>query len=236
MADITQGRFYSNKNYLNTFYALDLTLINHFAGYLFDDDTNRIVYASDAYAFRKRSDSNNGLLNLPFMNFRITDVVPGDRTWWNATGYTTGVYIPDYQTKVLYKPFDITYEATVWYHKDYDMRYAITEILYDADNKTILQPSVSIDGQDKDLAFPALLGYDNIQYDPEYKEQDWLERNKIHSIALPFTVSTMALQVNADITIPETLCFNFANSKEFEGTEYDEVYQFTINQLTEEVE
>lgn len=230
------ANFYANKNYLNTFYSLDLTLINHFAGYLFDDDTDRIVYSSDAYAFRKRSDDNNGLLSLPFLNFRITDVQPGDRTWWNATGYTKGVYISQYETKVRYKPFDITYEATVWYHKDYDMRWAVTEILHDADNKTILQPSVSVGDQEEELAFPAVLGYDSIQYEPEYNEQDWLEQNKIHSITIPFTINTMALSINADITIPETLLFNFANSKEFEGTDYDETYEFVINHLTEEVE
>jgi len=192
--------FYADQNFLNIVYAVDIAIENHFKGLLFLGQSNRIVYASNAFAMRKRSDGNNGELDLPFLNYRLNNYEPGIRTWWNLSSYTQGIYVPELEEKVRYAPITLTYEATFWSHRVDELIYAISEMNFDADNTTTLVPTVEIDSLDFPLS--ALLTYTGNQYEPVYNEQDWLERNNIHNITLPFTIETMALKTNSDITIP----------------------------------
>ena len=192
--------FYADQNFLNIVYACDIALENHFKSLLFLGESNRLVYSSNAYAMRKRSDGNNGELDLPFLNYRLNNYEPGIRTWWNLSSYTKGVYIPELEEKVKYAPITLTYEATFWAHRVDELIYAISTMNFDADNTTTLVPTVEI--QSVDFPLSALLSYSGNQYEPTYNEQDWLERNNIHTITLPFTIDTMAIKTNSDITIP----------------------------------
>jgi hypothetical protein len=205
-----------------------------------------VQYSSNAYAFRKRSSNNSGLLKLPFLNFRQVGYEAGDRTWWNADLYTKGIFIEEIEQKVIAAPITIQYEASFWAHIQTDLQYAFSEIMFDADNKTILnlgseqvsKPYVEIDGET--VYLPAVLSYTGLDYEPEYNEQDWLEQNNIHSASLNFEVNTFALKTNANITIPTTLVFEFAHkfatADDVNTDDYDVAYEYVINQLTDEVE
>ncbi len=192
--------FYEDQNFLSVVFACDIAIENHFKSLLFLDQSNRIVYATNAFAMRKRSDENDGELDLPMLNYRMTNYEPGIRTWWNLSSYTQGVYIPELEEKVKYAPITLTYEASFWAHRVDELIYAISEMNFDADNTTTLFPTVEI--QSIDFPISALLSYSGNQYEPTYTESDWLERNNIHTITLPFTIDTMALKTNSDITIP----------------------------------
>ena len=65
MAQAITG-FYSTKNFIHVRHAINLALITHFSNMLFDGDTSRIIYSTNAYAFRTRSNQNDGNLSLPF--------------------------------------------------------------------------------------------------------------------------------------------------------------------------
>ena len=192
--------FYKNQNFLNMVYAVDIAIENHLKGLLFLDQSDRIVYASNAYALRKRSDQNNGELNLPFLNYWLRNEEPGPRPWWNSSSYTKGVYISELAAKVRYAPITLTYEVSYWCHRDDELKYAISEINFDSDNKTLLTPTVEIDSID--FPFTAALSYSGNQYEPTYNENDWLERNNIHTASLDLTLDTMSLKTNYAITIP----------------------------------
>lgn len=237
----TVSSYYSDKSFLDIMNAIDIALFGHFAGLLFGSDQTRVVYASNAYALRKRSDGNSGNLNLPFLNFKRDDYDPGLRSWWHAPTYTKGVYVPELEQKVIAAPVTIGYEASFWCHRADELRYAFSEIIFDADNKTIIdpdnaiiKPKVEIDGQE--VYIPILLNYESTTFDPTYDENDWLEQNKIHTAEISFTVDSFALKANTDITIPETVVFEFAHQNSLEVTDYDETLTRVINHITEEVE
>ena len=192
--------FYNDENFLSVVYACDIAIENHFKSLLFLGQSNRIVYATNAFAMRKRSDDNDGELDLPMLNYRMTNYEPGIRQWWNLSSYTKGIYIPELEEKVKYAPITLTYEASFWAHRHDELMYVISELNFDADNTTTLVPTVEI--QSVDFPISALLSYSGNQYEPTYTESDWLERNNIHTITLPFTIDTMALKTNSDITIP----------------------------------
>lgn len=225
------NRYYTNTNFLTIVYSVDYILIEHFANMFFNGDKSRIIYSSDEYAFRKRANQNEGNLNLPFMNFYMVNYDPGERTRWNVNAYATGLFIPELQTKVRFAPIQLDYEASFWTHTNYDINYAFSEFVWDTDNKTILKPWVNI--QEQEVAFPAHLSYDGLDFNPQYKENDWLERNKIHSASADFTVETLALKVNENISIPEEVVFNFAYSQGIEEGSFDEVYTKLIDHINE---
>jgi len=228
--------FYEDQNFLTTLSSVDLTIMNHFSNLLLLGELDRVVYSRDAYAFRERSNKNKGKLELPFINLKLTDYSMGLREWWNQTAYAKGLYIDELGDKIMFAPITLSYECTFWCHREDELRYAFTQVIADADNKTILQPSITI--LEKEVAFPALLGYNSPVFEPEYTEHDWLEKNKIHSASLPFNLDSFVLKIDGDevFWIPETLVLNFANAiPELTGTTYNETYQFVIDHVNETI-
>lgn len=226
--------YYQDSSFLNVLYIIDLSLISHFSNMLFSGDQSRVIYSSNDYAFRKRSDNNISNLNLPFMNFRLKNYEVGERIRWNLPSNSQGVFIDEIDAKMRFSPILLNYEASIWFHRDFDIKYAFNEIVWDSDNKTLLRPHATVDSVDID--FPAHLGYSGPTLDPQYNEKDWLEKNSIHSATIDFEIQSFALKTNTDVTIPTDLIFNFASHVEPIDENYLEALEFTINSLTEEVE
>lgn len=241
--------YYEGKEFYNIKYATDIVLENHFKNLLFPDelDLNKIIYSSNAYAFRKRAtnkdttiDVNN--LDLPFINYRMTDydnAIENRPTWFHNRGNADGIYIPELQEKIRFTPIRFEYESSFWCHRDDEMMYAIHELRWDSDNQTLLTTPITINTEI--FNFPTHLGYMGLKAEPEYNEQDWLERNKIHSISMDFEVHTWHIRRNpgSDTTwqIAEELIFDFVAQHGGENTtSFEENLQFVINHLTEEVE
>ncbi len=236
--------YYQDSNYVNVLYIIDLSLISHFSNMLFNGDQTRVIYSSNDFAFRQRSENNASNMNLPFMNFRLKSHTVGERIRWNLPANSQGVYIDQLDAKVRFSPIKLSYEASIWFHRDFDIKYAFNEIVWDSDNKTLLKPHATITSGSAggnpetsvDVDFPAHLGYDGPSLDPQYNEKDWLERNNIHSATIDFEIDSFALKTNNDITIPTDLLFNFADHLDADPENYLEALQFTINRFTQEVE
>jgi hypothetical protein len=228
--------FYSTNSFLNITYAIDIALYEHFGNLLLNGDQTRVVYSSNAYALRKRSDGNRGNLDFPFLNFKTTNYESGLRIWWNLSAWTKGIFLPDLEMKVITYPVTISYEASFWCKRDDEIRYAMSELLYDADNKTILKPEIEINSQI--VYFPALVEY-SPSYEPQYNEQDWLERNKIHTMTMDFTIDTFALKTNEDVSIPTEVLANFAMKNNIEeainSEDYNHTYQLVVDHISEDV-
>lgn len=211
---------------------MNMTLMSHYANMLFDGDQTRVIYASTEYALRKRAEDNPNL-DLPFMNFRIDDIQnKTDRPWWNHGLHIHGLYVPELQRKLRMNPITITYDATVFYHKYKDTLVGHTELLWDDSNETNLKATIQIDGQD--VHYPGMLGY-NLNFQPSYNENDWLERNKISTISVNFEIETFLILDNVNITIPDTVLFNFLVENQYDLTQIDDTYQAAIDHFNEEV-
>jgi hypothetical protein len=161
-------------------------------------NNNRIVYSDNAYAFRQRSkqiarlkeqELNYNNYDLPFINYKVKDVVNDSegREWFNQVANVRGVFISELGRNIRLAPVTINYEATLWVHTNDDLFYGNLLTMFDNSNETYLQPELTIDGYD--IPFYAGFGY-NLGFDTEYQQQDWLERNKIHNIAMDWTVVT----------------------------------------------
>lgn len=218
--------FFDKSTFLNTLYALDIALENHFAGYLLNSEVDRIVYSSTNYALRKRAKNNTwDSALLPFMNYKVDDITEGtDRLIWNSTGKIRGMWVPDLKKYVRYAPVTISYDSTVWYHQHIDNLWALTEIVWDDTSETVIDYTIKmndIDGNPKDLQLFGILGY-NFAYNPTYDQQDWLEQNKILSNTINFEIQTYILKEGQDAWLPDEVVLEFAHSKGLDPTEYDD--------------
>jgi hypothetical protein len=225
--------FYTDSNFLNVVYATDIALENYFSSLLFSGDLTRVVYSSNDYAFRKRSDDKKGNLDLPFLNYKLNNFEPGERLRWNLTAYQTGLYIPELTAKIQYAPITLSYQSSFWVHRWDDLIYAYDLLIAEFDNKTLIEPVVQIGSEQ--LKLSALVKFE-LEFNPTYTEQDWLDRNKISSISLDFTVDIFRLRTNFDITLVEDVVFEFASNHGYETNSYEETINLVVDHLTEEVE
>lgn len=231
--------FYSDSVFRNTVYAANAALVSHFASMLLDGDASRVVYSSTEYALHRRIETgqewNNA--NLPFMNYKVESVENGvDRRWWNAVLNTDGMWISELGRKVRLTPVTISYDATLFIHRDDEMQFAMAELLWDDSNETQVPFAISIEheGTAHDLGFPAVLGY-NLQYEPQFSRSDWLEQNKIHSIQINPSLETFIMKESYDAWVPEEVVFNFARSVGEDPQTYDEAYTFLVDHMNERV-
>ena len=109
---IINKSYYDNSNFINVFYSTILSIFNFFTENFFPDDPNRIIYASNTFAFRERlklQDSEEisafqvNSLNMPFMNFSISSsgITPNtERTWKNYSLEVEGMMDWDINKKI----------------------------------------------------------------------------------------------------------------------------------------
>lgn len=212
------------QKFQNTPYATHLAVENHFGALLFGKEEeqpplNRIVYATDAYAFRKKiemqPEEDNGVLNLPFMNYWLKNVQPQtERQLWNHITNIEGWYVPELETKFKMVPVTMEYEATVYFHQDRDLVYASSQLYLDDSNETILYPEIVYG--DYCMPLPAFLGYftTNFEYNASYNENDYLEQNSIYTLGFNFTLQSFFLYSNIEgFGITDEIMFNFLSYK-----------------------
>lgn len=186
-----QNFFYDYDHNSTTYFTSYVALKEYFANLLFDGDGTRIVPASNEQALRRRQDSIKEQTHLffPFMNLRrTTDFFRQDsKGHWNNRLFGDGIWVPEIGAKLQMDPVSIPYEATVWLSTEHDLHEAYRRLRFNEDGLTEIEFSTLINEQE----FCNFMQLNtDISYDPTYNDSDWLERNKIHTISVPFTVYT----------------------------------------------
>ena len=196
------NNYYSDSTWINTKYAADIALENHYTNMIFQNQPNRIVYSRDQYAFRQRSIQTTKLnntqvslqtLDLPFLNYHGTPVVGTDRKYWKQELNSSGIFIEELGYKIKATPITLNYEATFYFHKESDNLQAFEKLAWDESNETQINYDVLVDSEA--VSNIGILGY-NLDYDGMYTENDWLDRNNIHTVKADFELQTFILKGN----------------------------------------
>lgn len=205
--DLVGSSFYKTKYYKSgSSYMLDvilsttLELMNYFDNLFFLGDSSRVVYATNAYAFRARSQSLRGQensdlqpndLSFPFMNFSVRQggVSLADSVLYsNYQLKSSGVYIEELNKKAKLYPIVINFEGTYFTTQMVDAHIVTSRAFEQGALETVLKPSIWYKGQE--ISNIAKVKFDDIVLDDQYNEADWLEKNRIHTVGFSLSVYT----------------------------------------------
>jgi hypothetical protein len=240
------GGFYSNKSFINTKTSLILSLFDYFSNLFFDGDSNRVIYASNDFSFRKRMsqnkkdiDNENILiqnLNLPYMNFYMTDLQPTtERTWKSFPLELQGVMDWTIRKKLRISPVKISFEATLFTEKETDRHYIMSEAFWQGALERKLNPLLEIDGQSFSNIGVLKFG---LNFSDQYQEKDWLEKNRIRATSIDFEVDTFLIKTNTEgFCIPKEVLLSFATTHDLsthDWDDYDLLYQAVIDHINHE--
>lgn len=210
--DLYGSSFYNTKFWkngdsymLNSILSTTLALMDYFDRLLFVNDHTRVIYSSNAYAFRARLQSSRGNensdlqandLNFPFMNLAITQGgISLQSTRLNSTyeAKVSGVYIPELGKKVRLIPMEIRFEGTFYTTQMADAQMAIARVFRRASTELLLQPSLWYN--DTEIKNVANIVFDDVVLDDKYDETDWLEKNRIHTVGFTISASTYLVDI-----------------------------------------
>jgi len=241
--EILGGSYYDLSSFQNTIFSTILCMQQYWADFLFDGTLDRVVYAKNDFAFRRRIETQKldpdtvlqaTNLNFPFMNFSITGIQPDtDRRWKNFGLELDGIFNETIGKKIRMSPVKIQFEASYFTNKTNDLHYIMSELMWDDALETIVRPQLEIDGELFDNHGQLL--YNGMDFDSQYNENDWLEKNKINVIGMDFEIDTFLVKANTErFGIPKEVIFSFGHSQGLEGTP-DQVIQGVIDHLEEVV-
>jgi hypothetical protein len=204
----------TKSNYLMFSYAFDIAFEKMLADLFFNGDLSRIIYSGNNYCFRKRSRNNQeSSLDLPFINYKLvsTDKEPMIRSNYPAS--RRGIYIEELGTYVKYLPVTLSYEITFWSATDYDARVA--DALWSELRVLVSKLQYGVEINQKFLPLIGIFKWGGIDFEPEYEEQDWLEKEKIHSVAVNLDIETFQIWTPANFkaSVPESLILDFVTQK-----------------------
>jgi len=200
--------YFTDANYINLIDSLNIALETFF-GELISLNLNQFVYASNAYAFRRRSDLNKGNITLPFVNLKLKTITE-DNTFknWQYNIEHTGIYIEELGIKVAIRPVMFNYESSFWCTQEEEVHYTMTKLVFHGDDPS----TVTWYPQYGCQTFP-ILGHlawsGGPTMDTAYTENDWLTKNNIHNISMDFGIRSFVALANTDISIPDTILFKF---------------------------
>ena len=223
--------FYNDPSFLNSIYSLNISLEQYYANRILNGDGSRIIWASNQYSFFRRAQLNNSSgnndLNLPYINYWLKDIQPQTTSRWTLPGQAQGLFVDEIQSAIRVNPWGLGYEATYFANRQDDTLYAFQRLAYDSTIKTTVDYTIAVNDQNGNpvnLLFRGVIHLTGLVYNPQYMEQEWLERNKIFSIAMDFTVDTFLVYGNQDVAIPLEVIFTF-NSLHGDGNSISEVEQ-----------
>lgn len=205
--------------FYNTLVGVSIAVENHFKDLLFKGDINRIIYASDGYAFKERSRKNDILLGIPFMNYYLQGMFKdtGNRQLWNNEAQVIGLRdIGQYQKElgrpIRAVPVRMSFESSVFFSQPFDAMYAYQKLADDSANEIILE-STYLTENNLQISNSVFITYEPV-WSPEYTEQEWLQDNKIIPIGMNFEAITLFLFTDTGlISLSEEVIMNFIASK-----------------------
>ncbi len=213
--EFTQTSFFDMSQWSNVYYAAQFVIEQFLADVLMRSDLTRIVYASDAYSFRRRfelSDSQGGDfdlikptgLNFPFANYWYDGFwTPDDRPFAIQTKQLLyGLWdesLPSYLRTMAVKA---SFPVTVLYNRDDDARLAYELLMWEYLPRGPIQLATKLRWKDVDLAIPVYITIEDIVFNPTYNETDWLKTHRIVPIRFKITARTYTIGYPRQTRLP----------------------------------
>ena len=211
---IKASQYFYHKSYIPTYYWIYVFLEQWLSARIFRNDPSRVFMASSSYAFRRRfeltdasenyDDIEASSLRFPFANYDPLDV-GWSRDERPAANPAPLIYNGIYEgiTKIRAASVIQKIPVTFYFDREDDARLAYDKLYFYTYNEhyysTVIpysQYSYYPDGNRSsgtNLNLPIVIKIPTINFNPTFKEKDWLQKNRIFTITANLDVRSYAI-------------------------------------------
>lgn len=203
ITEATAQRFYKHDSFVQGYYSLYIALERWLSNVVFRQDISRIFLASNEYAFRRRFELtdpsqayntiNASSLQFPFANYwpNNTGWQPDNRPAANpAAMVITGL---SHQSRLL-RAMAVTTSimTTFYFDREDDARLAYEALLWKSFREQFMYTTIA--WRDEQLGLPLNIKIQNLAFNPDFKENDWLTQNRIFTVVAELELRSYSLQ------------------------------------------
>lgn len=239
------SQYYIHNYYVNTYYYVYKFLEKWIASNIFRNDKSRVFMSSDDYCFRRRfelTDTSQDYSTLEFSSLRppFANYWPQNNAWTidpriaakSAALTYIGIYEGNTKVRAAQSLFRIP--TTFWFDREDDARLAYDALYFRSYNEHYYEIQVpygrnnTIEGADSSISsdilnLPMNMEITELTFNPEFKETDWLKKQRLFPIKVEFRIRSYA------ILPPEqpdyTLSLN-PNGSLSDGSQYESGFSF----------
>jgi len=214
--ELVENTYYNPVKFNNTSYLTMMALEKYFAIEIFKGDASRIHFSSPEFAFRQRINKlfptisppytsvTASQLHFPFASYYRSkewsiDTRPAIQ---NATAALVGFEISDaIPVPLRFLQTEKTYTMYFYFDRDSDAQNAY-DILMWIQNPTPKQfTQAGLQYKNYKLDIPIIMSLSNVTWTNQYKEKDWLEKNRVIVISAEVNIKSVIVDQYAQGTI-----------------------------------
>lgn len=201
--EATRKQYYDHVDYTATYYALYVALEKWMADVVFREDLSRVFLSSPDYAYRRRFELTDtavaynkiqpASLRFPFANYWPLNAgwQPDDRIAANPASFVeVGVSAQSRILKAMMVTTDI--EALLHFDREDDARQAYERLLWQSYRERYSSTTIAWKGEV--LGLPLNIKVKNLEFNPNFTEQDWLKSNRIFIVRCTIGLRSYSLE------------------------------------------
>lgn len=201
--ELAPKRYYTQSKFPNTYYVTLMALERYFGTNLFKGQASRVFYASNEYMLRRRLDMLNKnaeqtihSLDFPFMSYFRNGNWEIDTTRsGNPDPLTAYFGITEENNPPPIKAMLASAKFNAWaiFARDDEAQIAHETLLWmkHPARKQFIAPGLNYKNYKLDL--PVQLAIDEVQFNPEVKETDWLKKNRVFVLNFGFIIQSFII-------------------------------------------
>ncbi len=203
--EIIESRYYQPTKLNNVTYLVFMALEKYFGQEVFKGDGSRFFYSSPEFAFRQRINKlypsltppytsiSASQMQFPFANYYRSSGwrIDSRPAIQNATAALHGLSIGlDTPVPIRFLQTEMDFDLTFYFNRDEDAQNCY-DILMWVQNPTPKQFSFpGLKYKNYSLDIPIILKLENISWTNQFKENEWLEKNRIIVVSAKANVKT----------------------------------------------
>ena len=198
------SQYYFHQYYANSYYRIYMSLEDWISKNIFRNDSSRVFLSSPEYAFRRRfelTDSRQqdyNKIQASSLNFPFCSYWPLNSGWQaddriaanTAAQVYKGMMIGNTVIKAASAKMEIP--VNFYFEREDDARLAYENLFFNTFNPHYFTNTVAYGPNS--IGIPIVIQIRDLQFNPSFKESDWLKQNKIFIISCNFNITSYILK------------------------------------------
>jgi len=203
--ELIESRYYQPNKLNNVTYLVFMALEKYFGQEIFKNDLSRIIYSSSEFAFRQRINKLYPSLTPPYTSITASQMqfpfanyfrnsswrIDSRPAIQNATAALYGFSISnEIPVPIRFLQTEMDFDFNFYFNRDDDAQNCY-DILMWIQNPTPKQFSFpGLKYKNYSLDIPIILKTENITWTNQFKENDWLNKNRVIVVSATINVKT----------------------------------------------